>query len=257
MTSRTLQGKTALIAGGSKNLGAAFAKDLAEHGIACVGIHYNSASSLEEAEATKKQVQDAGTRVFLYQADLADPGAVEDLFQSAKADMGGIDLAINCAGVLKKNKIIDMSEDDLDATLNINIRAGFLFIKHAGIALNDNGNILTIGTSLVGGFQADYGLYAGSKAALEHFTRAAAKELGHRGISANCLAPGPINNSFFFATSPQAAANHLKSLTALGDQAPVGLSEMEDIAPWARFLATEGWWMTGQTILLNGGLFTK
>eukprot|EP00512_Aurantiochytrium_limacinum_P011184 CAMPEP_0171588156 /NCGR_PEP_ID=MMETSP0961-20121227/13909_1 /TAXON_ID=87120 /ORGANISM="Aurantiochytrium limacinum, Strain ATCCMYA-1381" /LENGTH=235 /DNA_ID=CAMNT_0012146857 /DNA_START=84 /DNA_END=787 /DNA_ORIENTATION=+ len=233
---RTLDSKNVLITGGSKNLGAGFAIDLAKHGVRAVGIHYNSAKSLKDAEETARKVEEAGAKAFLYQADLTARGAMEDLFKSAKEDMGSIDIAINCAGVLYKRKIVDTTEEEIENTLNVNTKGGFLFLKYAGIYVSDNGNVLSIVTSLMGGFQPLYGSYTGSKAAIEHFTRAAAKEFGERGISVNCLGPGPINNEFFYAGATPQAAAFLKSNTALGEFSASGLCETEDLVPWPRFL---------------------
>ncbi|KAG1078032.1 hypothetical protein G6F40_016886 [Rhizopus arrhizus] len=99
--------------------------------------------------------------------------------------------------------------------------------------------------------------YAGTKAPVEHFTRAASKEFGERGISVTAIGPGPMDTPFFYpAESADAQAYH-KTAAALSAFTRTGLTDIADIVPWIRFLVTDGGWMTGQTILVNGGYTTK
>ena len=111
---------------------------------------------------------------------------------------------------------------------------------------------MSIVTSLLAAFTGDYSTYAGAKAPVEHFTRAAAKELGSRGISVTAVAPGPMDTPFFYPQESSDAVEYHKSASALG-----GLTDIKDIAPLVRFLVTEGWWITGQTIFANGGYTTR
>lgn len=130
-------------------------------------------------------------------------------------------------------------------------------VKEAGKSLNDNGKICTIVTSLLGAYTPFYSAYAGLKAPVEHFTRAASKEFGERGISVTAIGPGPMDTPFFYpAESDEAVAFH-KTAAALSPFSNSGLTEIEDIVPYVRFMVSEGWWMTGQTILVNGGYTTK
>src|SRR5690606_11291018 len=117
--------------------------------------------------------------------------------------------------------------------------------------------ICTLVTSLLGAFTPFYASYAGTKAPVEHFTRAAAKEFGERGISVTAIGPGPMDTPFFYGQeTPEAQAYH-KSAAALSGFSKTGLTDIEDIVPYIRFLVTDGWWMTGQTVLVNGGYTTK
>lgn len=114
------------------------------------------------------------------------------------------------------------------------------------------GKIITIVTSLLAAFTDGYSTYAGGKAPVEHFTRAAAKEFAVRGISVNSVAPGPMDTPFFYGQeTPERVAFHKSQ--AMGNS----LTKIEDIAPIVRFLATDGWWITGQTIFANGGYTTR
>ena len=138
------------------------------------------------------------------------------------------------------------------ATPNYTNSRGASRLKEAGKQVADGGKIITIVTSLLAAFTDGYSTYAGGKAPVEHFTRAAAKELAVRGISVNSVAPGPMDTPFFYGQeTPERVAFHKSQ--AMGNS----LTKIEDIAPIVRFLATDGWWITGQTIFANGGYTTR
>ena len=96
-----------------------------------------------------------------------------------------------------------------------------------------------------------------SKAAVEHFTRAASKEFGERGINVNAVGPGPMDTPFFYPAEGADAVAYHKTAAALSGYSKTGLTDIEDIVPYIRFMVSDGWWMTGQTILVNGGYTTK
>lgn len=257
MSARTIKDKTVIIAGGAKNLGGLLARDFANAGAKAIVIHYNSAASAADAEATVAAVKAAGSQAIAIQADLTTAAAVEKLFADATAAFGRPDIAINTVGKVLKKPMSEVTEAEYDEMSDVNAKAAFFFLKEAGRALNDNGAICTLVTSLLGAYTPFYSTYAGSKAPVEHFTRAASKEFGERGISVTAIGPGPMDTAFFYGQeSPEAQAYH-KSAAALSPFSKTGLTDIEDIAPWIRFLVTEGWWMTGQTILVNGGYTTK
>lgn len=257
MVARTLQDKTVLIAGGGKNLGALIAKDFASQGAKAIVIHYNSDATAASAAETVAAVKALGAKAVALQADLSTAGAVEKLFADAIAAVGRPDVAVNTVGMVLKKPMLDISEAEYDAMSNANAKSAFFFLKEAGKAVQDNGAITTLVTSLLGAYTPFYSSYAGTKAPVEHFTRAASKEFGDRGISVTAIGPGPMDTSFFYGQeAPEAQAYH-KQAAALSAFSKTGLTDIEDIVPWIRFLVTEGWWMTGQTILVNGGYTTK
>lgn len=257
MTDHSINGKTVLIAGGAKNLGGLLATDLAQQGAKAVAIHYNSEASKPDADRTLAAIKATGVDGFAFQADLTTAGAVERLFADAKAAMGGIDIAVNTVGKVIKKPMAEISEAEFDAMSAINSKSAFFFIKEAGLALNDNGKICTLVTSLLGAYTPFYSSYAGTKAPVEHYTRAASKELGGRGISVTAIGPGPMDTPFFYPAEGTEAVAYHKTAAALSPFTPTGLTYIQDIVPWIRFLVTDGWWMTGQTILVNGGYTTK
>ncbi len=257
MPDHSIKGKTVIIAGGGKNLGGLVARDFAAHGAKAIAIHYNSAASKAEAEATVAAVKAAGGPGRAFPGDLTSAAAVEKLFADAVAAIGRPDIAINTVGKVLKKPMAEISEAEYDEMSAVNAKAAFFFLKEAGRHVTDNGKICTLVTSLLGAFTPFYSSYAGTKAPVEHFTRAAAKEFGDRGISVTAIGPGPMDTPFFYGEeSPEAQAYH-KSAAALSPFSKTGLTDIEDIVPWLRFLVSDGWWMTGQTILVNGGYTTK
>ncbi|GAA1290539.1 MULTISPECIES: SDR family oxidoreductase [Micrococcales] len=251
MVEYALNGKNVLIAGGAKNLGGLIARQAAEAG-ANVAIHYNSDSSRADAEQTLAAVEATGGKGAVFQGDLTVPANVARLFADAKAALGEIDIAVNTAGKVLRKPIIETTEDEYDSMFDINSKAAYFFIKEAGAHLADGGKIITIVTALLAAFTDGYSTYAGGKSPVEHFTRAAAKEFADRGISVTAVAPGPMDTPFFYGQETPERVEFHKS-QALGNQ----LTKIEDIAPIVRFLATDGWWVTGQTIFANGGYTTR
>lgn len=257
MVDHVIKGKVVLIAGGAKNLGGLIARDLAQHGAKAVAVHYNSASSKTDADATVAAVKAAGAQAVAIQADLTTAGAVEKLFVDTIAAVGRPDIAINTVGKVLKKSLLEISEAEYDEMTAVNSKTAFFFLKQAGKHVNDHGKICTLVTSLLGAFTPFYAAYAGTKAPVEHFTRAAAKEFGARCISVTAVGPGPMDTPFFYpAEGPEAVAYH-KTAAALSPFSKTGLTDIADVVPFIRHLVSDGWWITGQTILINGGYTTK
>lgn len=251
MSEQKLKGKVALIAGGAKNLGGLISNQLAALG-AKVVVHFNSAGTKADADKTVAAIKAAGGEAFAIQGDFTKVADVQRVFAEAKAKYGGLDIAINTVGKVLKKPIVDVSETEFDDMMAVNAKSAFFFIREAGKTLNDGGKICTIVTSLLSAYTGYYATYAGGKAPVEHFTRAASKEFGPRGISVTAVGPGPMDTPFFYGQeSPDAVAYH-KSASAL-----TGLTDIKDIAPLVVFLVTDGWWITGQTIFANGGYTTR
>jgi NAD(P)-dependent dehydrogenase (short-subunit alcohol dehydrogenase family) len=257
VTDHSIKGKTVIIAGGAKNLGGLIARDLAAHGAKAIAIHYNSAASKADADATAAAVKAAGAEAVAFQANLTTAGAMEKLFADTVASIGKPDIAINTVGKVLKKPMVEISEAEYDEMTAVNSKAAFFFLKEAGKHVNDNGKVLTVVTSLLGAFTPFYAAYAGTKAPVEHFTRAASKEFGERGISVTAIGPGPMDTPFFYPAEGADAVAYHKTAAALSKFSKTGLTDIEDIVPYIRFLVSDGWWMTGQTILVNGGYTTK
>ncbi len=257
MIDHGIKGKTVLIAGGAKNLGGAVARDLARHGAKAIAIHYNSASSKVNADETLAAIKDAGAQAVAFQADLTSATAVEKLFIDTIAAIGRPDIALNTVGKVLKKPFLEITEAEYDDMSAVNAKSAFFFLKEAGRHVTDHGKILTVVTSLLGAYTPFYAAYAGTKAPVEHFTRAASKEFGGRGISVNAIGPGPMDTPFFYPAEGSDAVAYHKTAAALSAFSKTGLTDLCDIVPFIRFLVSDGWWMTGQTILVNGGYTTK
>ncbi|MFB1485134.1 SDR family oxidoreductase [Corallococcus sp. RDP092CA] len=257
MSVHSLEGKSVLIAGGAKNLGGLLARDMAQHGAKAVVIHYHGASAKNAAEETLGAIKAAGAKGVALQGELTSARGMEKLFADAIAAVGRPDIAINTVGKVLKKPIVETSEAEFDEMSAVNAKTAFFFLKEAGKHLNDNGKICTLVTSLLGAYTPFYASYAGMKAPVEHFTRAASKEFGERGISVTAVGPGPMDTPFFYPAEGEDAVAYHKTAAALSKFSKTGLTDIKDIVPFIRFLVTEGWWMTGQTILVNGGYTTK
>ncbi|HEJ7944309.1 TPA: SDR family oxidoreductase [Serratia liquefaciens] len=257
MSKQSLHGKVVLIAGGAKNLGGLVARDLAANGAAAVVVHYNSDATRAAAEETLQAVKAAGAEATAVQGDLTQPANVALLFEEAVKAFGKVDIAINTAGLVIKKPIAEVTEADYDSSFDINAKAAFFFIQQAGKHLADNGRIVTIVSSLLAAYTPFYAVYPGSKAPVEHFTRAASKEFGERGISVNAIGPGPMDTPFFYGQESKEAVAYHSSAAALSKFSKTGLTDIEDIAPIVKFLVTDGWWITGQTLFANGGYTTR
>lgn len=257
MTSRTLQGKVAVIAGGGKNLGALIAHQCVDAGARAVAVHYHSASSQADADQTVAALIAKGAQAFAFQGDLSIVANNVRLFDETRQRFGQVDVAVNTAGVVIKKPILDVTEDDYEKSFAANSKAAFFFIQQAGRTLADEGSIVTIVSSLLAAYTDSYAIYPGSKAPVEHYTRAASKEFGARGINVNAIGPGPMDTPFFYGQESKASSAYHASAAALSKYSKKGLTDIEDIAPIVRFLVTEGWWITGQTIFANGGYTTR
>ncbi len=249
---KNLQGKVAVITGSARNMGRAFAQALATQG-ANVVIHHHGASSANDAEETARLIQEQGTKALITSGDLSDPKQVGNIFKIAKEAFGRIDIVINNAGVVIKKPFTEVTEADFDRAFGINSKAAFFTMQEAAKVIEDNGRIINMGTTLLGATTGMYGVYAGSKAPLEDFTRALAKEIGARGVTVNTVAPGPVDTSFFHGEETEQSTAYLSNMSPQNR-----LGRIEDITPLIDFLASEeSRWVTAQTLFINGGFLAR
>lgn len=251
MTNNTAN-KVAIITGAARNMGSAFAQALAQQGFDIV-VHYNSDNSAPEAETTANLVKQAGSKALLVKGDLTQLDNVKALFQQSLDTFGRVDIVINNAGKVIKRPLVEYTEDDYDQLFSINCKAAFFVMQEAAKYIEDNGRIINMGTSLLAAFTGFYSLYAGSKAPLEHFTRALAKEVGARGITVNTICPGPVDTEFFHGEENEQAVAYLSAASVANR-----LGKIEDIVPMVKFIASaDSQWTTGQTLFVNGGFVAR
>lgn len=184
----SLQGKTALVTGGSRGIGAAIARRLAADG-ADVALTY--ASSEQQAEQVAAQVRAHGRQALAIRADNTDAKAVADAVARAAAQFGKIDILVNNAGIFRVGHPTELTVDDFDITMAVNVRAAFVAAKAVAAVMPDGGRIISIGSSLAVRVPGQgMSIYSASKAALVGMTQGMARDFGPRGITVNVVHPG-------------------------------------------------------------------
>ncbi|HEY3678907.1 MAG TPA: SDR family NAD(P)-dependent oxidoreductase, partial [Bradyrhizobium sp.] len=208
---RKLEGKVALITGGSRGIGAAIAKRLAADG-AKVAITYSKGA--DAAAAVVKEIERAGRKAIAIQADAADAEAVKAAVDKTVATLRRLDVLVNNAGTAIPKTFEETTLEEIDRLLNINVRGVFVATQAALKHMKSGGRIIMIGSS-VGERVAAPGLvpYAATKGAVKMFSQALAREIGKRGITVNNVQPGPIDTELNPAAGewavPQKAATAL------------------------------------------------
>ncbi|HEY2507563.1 MAG TPA: SDR family oxidoreductase [Streptosporangiaceae bacterium] len=242
-------GKVAIVTGGSANLGKLFAESLASDG-ANVVVHYNSPERADEAQGTVNELTSLGVEATSHQADLTSNDEIGRLVDATIEQFGRWDILVNTAGIIVRKPLAETTEEEYDNSFAINAKVPFFLMAQANSKMADNGRIINMVTTQVAVTAATYSAYAGSKAPVEHFSKAFAKEIGGRGITVNCIAPGPQKTSFFYNAENERTIAWLSGMTISGD-----LGEPSDVVPVMRFLAApETRWVTAQTVYVNGGM---
>jgi 3-oxoacyl-[acyl-carrier protein] reductase len=226
-----LNGKVALVTGASRGIGSAVAERLGRDGFTVI---VNYSGSAAEADALVSKIAANGGRALAVRADVSDARAVREMFETATAKFGGIDVLVNNAGVMLLANIADFEDAVFDKQIAINLK----------------GTFNNFSSSVVGLLQPTYAVYAATKAGVEALTSVLAKELRGRNITVNTVAPGPTATDLFLKGKPQAAIDHLANLAPLAR-----LGQPADIAGVVAFLAgPDGAWVNGQTLRANGGI---
>ncbi|MDL4863474.1 3-oxoacyl-ACP reductase family protein [Halomonas elongata] len=240
-----LTGKVALVTGGSRGIGAAVAKRLAGDG-ATVALTY--VGSEDKARAVVSDIEQAGGRAMAIQADSRDDQAIEDAVERVVSSLGGLDILVNNAGVFLIGDIAELGRDDLDRTLNTNLRAPFVAIQAAARRMRDEGRIVSIGSNL--GPRVPWpglSLYSMSKTGLIGLTKGAARDLGPRGITVNVVHPGSTNTDMNPADGEM--SDPQRDLMAIPRY-----NEADDVANLVRWLVgPEGRSVTGAEFTIDGG----
>lgn len=244
-----LNGRTAIVTGASANLGQKFATALARDG-ADVMVHYNSDHKREQAGQVADELRGSGVKAATWQGDLTRVDRVTALVDATLEEFGRWDILVNTAGMIVRKPVAEFTEDEWERMFAVNAKIPFFLMREAATKMADHGRILNLITTIVAVTAPTYGGYAGSKSPVEHYTKSLAKEIGGRGITVNCVAPGPLKTSFFYPAETDENIAWLKSMSVNGD-----IGEPDDIVPLVRFLASpEARWITAQTVYANGGL---
>ena len=245
MHTQNLSGKTALVTGASRGIGAAIADTLAQAGATVVG----TATGENGASAIAARLAQYGGQGRVLNA--ADPEGIDNLIADIEREHGRLDILVNNAGITRDNLLMRMKESEWDEIMDINLKSVFRASKAVlrGMMKQRHGRIISI-TSVVGTMgNAGQTNYAAAKAALQGFTKSLAREVGSRGITANCVAPGFIDTDMTRAL-PEETRKAFEAQTALGR-----FGEAQDVADAVLFLASEqAGYITGQTLHVNGGM---
>lgn len=244
-----LNGKTAVITGGTRGIGYAVAQKFAEHGakLALIAAHGG-----EKAEEAVKNLTDNGAEARLYVCNIANPEEVTKTAEQILADFGGIDILVNNAGITRDNLLPALSVEDIDNVIDVDLK-GAIYVTKAFIRTfvkRKAGSVINI--SSVVGMMGNKGQtnYAAAKAGIIGFTKSVAKEYGRRNIRCNAIAPGYIATDMTAALSAEVTEELTKQL-------PIGrLGKPEDVAELALFLAGDASaYITGEVIKVDGGMY--
>lgn len=243
--SLSLAGKVALVTGGSRGIGAAIAKRLADDG-ADVVLTY--ARAADQANAVAQHIQAGGRRALALAADSADPQAVVAAVERTVAEFGRIDIVVNNAGVFAYGPFEDESAESYERVMAIHVRAPFVAAQAASRHLPRGGRIITIGSCLGERVGAPgMTLYSMSKAAVIGMSKGLAQDLGKRGITVNVVQPGPVDTDMNPADGE--GADHQRAGLPLGE-----FGRAEDVAATVAHLAGPGGnFITGTAISVDGG----
>jgi NAD(P)-dependent dehydrogenase (short-subunit alcohol dehydrogenase family) len=245
MSSKQLAGKVAFVTGGSRGIGAAVAKRLARDG-ASVALTYVNGEG--QARAVVDEIEAGGGRAVAIKADGRNAEALEKAIDQAMDAFGRLDILVNSAGIWRAGPIDTLSLADFDESMEVNLRAPFVASKAAARYMQDGGRIISIGSNLAERV-TDTGLsaYSTSKAALVGLTKALARDLGARGITANIVHPGSTDTDMNPADGPHAEHQRQKMATPR-------FGEADEIAGMVAWLASsEGRFVTGASLTIDGG----
>lgn len=243
-----VNGKTAVVTGGSRGIGREIVLKMADAGVNVAIIYAGNEAAAEE---TVKLASEKNVKAISYKCNVASFSEVMAVMNQIISDFGGIDILVNNAGITKDNLILKMSEEDFDAVIDTNLKGAFNTIKsvYSHMAKRRSGRIINI-SSVSGLFgTAGQANYVSSKAGMIGLTKTVARELGARGITCNAIAPGYIETDMTAALDDKLKQNYLEKIPAKH------FGKTEDIANAVLFLSSQmAGYITGEVIRVDGGL---
>jgi 3-oxoacyl-[acyl-carrier protein] reductase len=245
---KLLEGRTALVTGGSRGLGRAICLTLAREG---ANVAFCYARSEQDAASSLAQIQAQGVRGWAFKVSVLDKPAVQQMVRTLEQEAGGVDILVNNAGVGQVVPLALMEEEDWDRVMSTNVKGAFLVTQAAirGMIHRKRGRILNI-SSLAGVKMMQAPVhYCAAKAALKGFTEALAKELGRYGVTVNCLAPGILEDGVSGNLPAPRLEEYLRNC-ALGR-----VGTLAEVAEVAAFLVSDrNSYMNGSTLVLDGAV---
>lgn len=241
-----LKNKVAIVTGGTRGIGEKVVEKLVSGG---ANVIINYVNSAKKAEELVNRLNLEGGSAIAVQANISKIKDIKKLFDIAIETYGKVDILINNAGIMITKPIDQVTEEDFDIQFLTNAKGTYFAIQEAFHRLAKGGRIINISTSVNGNMLPTYSVYAGTKGAVEQFTRQLAKEFGPKEITINAIAPGPIATELFMNGKSDQQIEMFKNMNAFRR-----LGTPEDVAGAINlFLSEEASWITGQTIRVNGG----
>ena len=238
--------RVALVTGGSGGIGHGVAVRLGRAGMA-VAVHY--AGNKDRAQAVVDEIVAEGGHAIVVTADIAEEAQVAAMFDQVEADLGGIDVVVNTAGIMLLSPLAELNFDDFDRMHRTNVRGTFVVSQQAARRVRKGGAIINFSTSVTKIAVPGYTAYAATKGAVDAMTLILAKEMRGRDVTVNAVAPGPTATPLYFEGKSQDVIDRAKSAAPLER-----LGEPADIAEAVAFLAGPARWVNGQIIYVNGGV---
>ena len=236
-----LDGRNAIVTGGSRGIGRAIVARFVAEGARVLFTY-------KENETAAKEVE--GVRATPVRVDLAEPGDLDRLYALADNTFDGLDIVVNNAAVGGVALIADVTDEDYDQGMAVNAKATFRSIQHAARRLRDGGRIINISSPNTRFASRGNAVYSASKAAVEQFSVIAARELGERGITVNVVTPGATDTDMLRANNSAESLEFLRTMSPLGR-----LGTPDEVAAVVAFIAgPDGGWLTGQNVNASGGV---
>ena len=243
----SFKNKTAIITGGATGIGKSTAENLGTLG-ANVVINYYSEDQKTLVESTIQTIQENGGKAIAYKADVSKIDQLTSMFHAAKSTYGSIDILVNNAVMPVLKPIAEVTEAEFDAMFNVNVKSIFFAQQLCATLMNEGGRIINLSSHTTSLLFPNYGLYDGTKGAVEQITRVFSKEIGQKNITVNVVSPGATETAEF-ATRPQALKDQVAAMSAMQR-----IAKIEEVVHVIAFLASEeASWVTGQNIRVNGG----
>jgi len=247
-----IEGKRALVTGAASGMGAASAKLLAADGAKVVLADIDA----EAAKAVARAIRDAGGEAIAVGCDVASTSDVKRAVDTAVESFGGLEVVVNCAGIIRRASVVETAEEEWDRVMAVNIGSVFLTGKHAVpvMTAGGGGSIINIssGWGLKGG--PDAASYCASKGAVVNLTRAMAIDHGPQGIRVNCICPGDTDTPMLRSEAKQLGLDEATFLEESAERPIKRLGTGEDIARAVRYFASDdSAWVSGSTLVVDGG----